>query len=70
MLSPAIPMCRTASRPDSGSITRPFAMTISYDAESAREHATLYGSASVLADAIARRIDRASGLREALWRSN
>jgi exodeoxyribonuclease V alpha subunit len=35
----------------------------------AREHATLYGSPSVLADAIARRIDRASGLREALWRS-
>jgi exodeoxyribonuclease V alpha subunit len=33
----------------------------------AREHATLYGSASVLGDAIARRIDRASGLREALW---
>jgi exodeoxyribonuclease V alpha subunit len=33
----------------------------------AREHATLYGSPAVLRDAIARRIDRASGLREALW---
>lgn len=36
----------------------------------AREHATIYGAAPVLREAIARRIDRASGLREALWGSD
>lgn len=33
----------------------------------AKQHVTLYGSTEVLQDAIARRIDRASGLRDALW---
>lgn len=33
----------------------------------AREHVTLFGAAKVVADAIGKRIERASGLRDALW---
>ena len=33
----------------------------------AREHVTLFGTARVVADAIGKRIERASGLRDALW---
>ena len=33
----------------------------------ARRRAVLYGKADVVIDAISARIDRASGLREALW---
>ncbi len=33
----------------------------------AKQHVTLYGTAQVLRESIGRRIDRASGLRDALW---
>ncbi|MEM6290621.1 MAG: exodeoxyribonuclease V subunit alpha [Myxococcota bacterium] len=35
----------------------------------AKEHVTIYGAPDVLAEAIGRRVDRASGLRDALWGS-